>query len=52
VNAVSSGWVATGLTGHRGFRTAEQGAAIAVRTATSAGIPTGAFHNDKGPMTW
>jgi NAD(P)-dependent dehydrogenase (short-subunit alcohol dehydrogenase family) len=52
VNAVSPGLVATDLTGHQGFRTAEHGAAIAVRTATSAGIPTGTFLNDNGPMTW
>jgi NAD(P)-dependent dehydrogenase (short-subunit alcohol dehydrogenase family) len=52
VNAVSPGWVATDLTGHQGFRTAEQGAAMAVRTATSADIPTGTFLNDNGAMTW
>jgi NAD(P)-dependent dehydrogenase (short-subunit alcohol dehydrogenase family) len=52
MNAVSPGWVATDLTGHQGFRTAEQGAAIAVRIAVSTGIPTGAFLSDNGAMTW
>jgi NAD(P)-dependent dehydrogenase (short-subunit alcohol dehydrogenase family) len=52
VNAVSPGWVATDLTGHQGFRTAGQGAAIAVRMAASPGIPTGEFLSDNGPMTW
>jgi NAD(P)-dependent dehydrogenase (short-subunit alcohol dehydrogenase family) len=52
VNAVSPGWVATDLIGHQGFRTAEQGAAIVVQTATGADIPTGAFLNENGAVTW
>jgi len=52
VNAVSPGYVATDLNGHTGFRTVEEGAAIAVRMATQETVPTGAFLNDAGPMAW
>ncbi|MFI7467153.1 SDR family NAD(P)-dependent oxidoreductase [Nonomuraea sp. NPDC049646] len=38
---------------HTGFRTAEQGAAIAVRLATlDADGPTGAYLEDGGPIGW
>ncbi|WP_336215130.1 SDR family oxidoreductase [Nonomuraea sp. LPB2021202275-12-8] len=53
VNAANPGYCATDLNAHSGFRTAEQGAAIAVRLATlDADGPTGAFMQDDGPLPW
>lgn len=53
VNAANPGYCATDLNGHSGFRTAEQGAAIAVRLATlGADGPTGAFMEDAGSLRW
>ncbi|MEV4573938.1 SDR family oxidoreductase [Nonomuraea jabiensis] len=53
VNAANPGYCATDLNGHSGFRTAEQGAAIAVRLATlDADGPTGAFLEDRGSVNW
>ncbi|MEV4397699.1 SDR family oxidoreductase [Nonomuraea sp. NPDC049607] len=53
VNAANPGYCATDLNGHTGFRTAEQGAAVAVRLATlDADGPTGAYLEDDGPIAW
>ncbi|WP_033324425.1 SDR family oxidoreductase [Streptomyces yerevanensis] len=53
VNSVSPGYCATDFTGNRGYRTAQQGAAVAVELATVGDEgPTGAFLNDDGPMPW
>ncbi|MFI9590439.1 SDR family oxidoreductase [Nonomuraea sp. NPDC052265] len=53
VNAANPGYCATDLNGHTGFRTAEQGAAVAVRLATlDADGPTGAYLEDAGPIGW
>jgi NAD(P)-dependent dehydrogenase (short-subunit alcohol dehydrogenase family) len=51
VAAVSPGFCATDMNGHQGYRTPEQGAADAVRVATTDG-PTGAFHGQAGPLPW
>jgi NAD(P)-dependent dehydrogenase (short-subunit alcohol dehydrogenase family) len=53
VNAANPGYCATDLNGHSGFRTAEQGAAIAVRLATlDENGPTGAYLQDDGVIPW
>ncbi|MDP9868894.1 MULTISPECIES: SDR family oxidoreductase [Streptosporangium] len=53
VNAANPGYCATDLNGHTGFRTAEQGAAIAVHLASlDANGPTGAFLQDDGALPW
>jgi len=53
INAGCPGYVATDLNGFRGFRTPEQGAAIAIRLATLPdGGPSGTFSEDAGPVPW
>jgi NAD(P)-dependent dehydrogenase (short-subunit alcohol dehydrogenase family) len=53
VNAADPGYCATDLNGRQGFRTAAQGAAVAVRLATlPAGGPTGELHGEDGPVPW
>jgi NAD(P)-dependent dehydrogenase (short-subunit alcohol dehydrogenase family) len=53
VNAANPGYCATDLNGNSGFRTAEQGAAIAVRLATlDEDGPTGAYLEDAGALGW
>jgi hypothetical protein len=53
VNAACPGFTATDLNGSRGYRTPQQGAAIAVRLATlPGGGPTGGFFDDDGPVPW
>ncbi|NUS06438.1 MAG: SDR family oxidoreductase [Nonomuraea sp.] len=53
VNAANPGYCATDLNGNSGFRTPEQGAAIAVRLATlDDDGPTGAYLEDAGPIGW
>jgi NAD(P)-dependent dehydrogenase (short-subunit alcohol dehydrogenase family) len=53
INNCCPGFVATDLNGHRGTRTTEQGAAIAIRLATLPNDgPTGRFFNDDGPVAW
>ncbi|TYB68736.1 SDR family oxidoreductase [Nonomuraea sp. PA05] len=53
VNAANPGYCATDLNQHQGFRTAEQGAAIAVRLATlDENGPTAAFLEDAGDVPW
>jgi NAD(P)-dependent dehydrogenase (short-subunit alcohol dehydrogenase family) len=53
INAGCPGYCATDLNGFRGFRTPEQGAAIAVRLATLPdGGPTGGFFDDAGVVPW
>ncbi|MFI6496062.1 SDR family oxidoreductase [Nonomuraea typhae] len=53
VNAANPGYCATDLTAQTGYRTAEQGAAIAVHLATlDADGPTGGYLQDDGPLPW
>jgi NAD(P)-dependent dehydrogenase (short-subunit alcohol dehydrogenase family) len=53
VNAGCPGFCATDLNGHRGIRTAAQGATIAVTLATlDDDGPTGKFYDDNGPIDW
>ncbi|GEL21718.1 dehydrogenase [Pseudonocardia sulfidoxydans NBRC 16205] len=53
VNAGCPGFVATDLNGHRGTRTPEQGAAIAIRLATlPADGPSGGIFSDSGVVPW
>jgi NAD(P)-dependent dehydrogenase (short-subunit alcohol dehydrogenase family) len=53
INAGCPGFCATDLNGHRGHRTAAQGAAIAVKLATLPdGGPTGGFFDDAGVVVW
>jgi NAD(P)-dependent dehydrogenase (short-subunit alcohol dehydrogenase family) len=53
VNAADPGYCATDLNNHTGYRTAAQGAAIAVRLATlDDGGPTGGLFNDDGRIPW
>nr|WP_042187030.1 SDR family oxidoreductase [Kibdelosporangium sp. MJ126-NF4]CEL17758.1 short-chain dehydrogenase/reductase SDR [Kibdelosporangium sp. MJ126-NF4]CTQ91018.1 short-chain dehydrogenase/reductase SDR [Kibdelosporangium sp. MJ126-NF4] len=53
VNAADPGYCATDLNGHRGYRTAAQGAAISVKLATlDDDGPTGGFFNDEGKVAW
>nr|WP_081736272.1 SDR family NAD(P)-dependent oxidoreductase [Amycolatopsis orientalis] len=53
INAACPGLVATDFTGFHGPRSAEQGAAIAIRLATLPGDgPTGSFFSDDGVIPW
>jgi NAD(P)-dependent dehydrogenase (short-subunit alcohol dehydrogenase family) len=53
VNAADPGYVATDLNNHRGTRTVEQGARIAVKLATlPTGGPTGGFFDEDGVVPW
>ena len=53
VNAACPGYCATDLNGHRGPRTAAQGAGAAVALATLGDDgPTGGFHDEDGPVAW
>ncbi|GIF03949.1 SDR family oxidoreductase [Actinoplanes siamensis] len=53
INAACPGYCATDLNGFRGYRTAEQGAATAIRLATLPdGGPTGSFFEDAGVVPW
>jgi NAD(P)-dependent dehydrogenase (short-subunit alcohol dehydrogenase family) len=53
INLGCPGYCATDLNGHRGYRTPEQGAAIAIRLATLPDDgPTGAFFDDDGVVPW
>ncbi|MCF6472028.1 SDR family oxidoreductase [Nonomuraea sp. MG754425] len=53
VNAANPGYCATDLNQHQGFRTAAQGAAVAVRLAMlDADGPTGAYLEDAGVVRW
>ncbi|RSM86087.1 SDR family NAD(P)-dependent oxidoreductase [Kibdelosporangium aridum] len=53
INAADPGHCATDLNNNTGFRTAAQGAAIAVKLATlDDDGPTGGFFNDDGPLPW
>jgi NAD(P)-dependent dehydrogenase (short-subunit alcohol dehydrogenase family) len=53
VTAACPGYCATDLNGHRGHRSAAQGAAIAVRLATGAdGERGGGFYDEDGPVGW
>jgi NAD(P)-dependent dehydrogenase (short-subunit alcohol dehydrogenase family) len=53
VNAACPGYCATDLNNHGGYRSAAQGAAIAVRLATlGPDGPTGGFFDDDGPVPW
>ncbi|OAR26254.1 dehydrogenase [Streptomyces sp. ERV7] len=53
VNAVDPGWCRTDINGGEGYRSAEQGAAIAVKLATlDADGPTGTFSDERGTVAW
>src|SRR5689334_11783875 len=53
INSGCPGFTATDLTGFRGVRTPQQGAAIAIRLATlSDDGPTGGFFDDAGTVPW
>jgi NAD(P)-dependent dehydrogenase (short-subunit alcohol dehydrogenase family) len=53
INLGCPGFVATDLNGFRGFRTPEQGAAIAIQLATLPDDgPTGGFFDDAGVVPW
>jgi NAD(P)-dependent dehydrogenase (short-subunit alcohol dehydrogenase family) len=53
VNAADPGFTATDLNSHRGYRTVEQAAVIAVRLATlGADGPTGTFQDENGTVPW
>ncbi|MFC5925013.1 SDR family oxidoreductase [Micromonospora vulcania] len=53
INAACPGFTATDLNNFRGVRTAEQGAAIAIRLATLPDDgPTGGFFDDAGVVPW
>ncbi|MGW1916872.1 SDR family NAD(P)-dependent oxidoreductase [Streptomyces sp. NPDC002076] len=53
INAVTPGYVATGMSKGRGTRTVDEGAAVVVAFANLADDgPTGQFHNDRGPVPW
>ena len=53
VNAVCPGYTATDLNNHSGFKTAAEGARVAVRLAQiDADGPTGGFFNETGPLRW
>jgi NAD(P)-dependent dehydrogenase (short-subunit alcohol dehydrogenase family) len=53
INAACPGYCATDLNGHRGVRTPEQGAAIAIRLASLPDDgPTGGFFEDAGVVPW
>jgi NAD(P)-dependent dehydrogenase (short-subunit alcohol dehydrogenase family) len=53
VNAADPGFTATDLNQHRGYRTVQQAAAIAVRLATlGADGPTGTFQDENGVVPW
>jgi NAD(P)-dependent dehydrogenase (short-subunit alcohol dehydrogenase family) len=53
INSACPGFCATDLNGFRGVRTAEQGAATAIRLARLPDDgPTGGFFDDDGPIPW
>jgi len=53
VNSADPGFVATDLNNHRGTRTVEQGARIAVKLATlPADGPTGGYFDEDGAVPW
>jgi NAD(P)-dependent dehydrogenase (short-subunit alcohol dehydrogenase family) len=53
VNSADPGFTATDLNNHRGYRTVEQAAGIAVRLATlGADGPTGTFQDENGAVPW
>ncbi|GGL13620.1 SDR family oxidoreductase [Planomonospora parontospora] len=53
VNAADPGYCATDMNGHSGPRTAEQGAAAAVRLALlDADGPTGSYQDEDGVLPW
>ncbi|SRR6266498_802247 len=53
VNAGCPGYCATDLNNHSGYRTAAQGATIAVTLATlDDDGPTGGFYDDEGTVSW
>ena len=52
VNAVSPGYCATDMNGHRGVLTPAQGASAVVRLVTAPDAPTGEFHGQDGRIPW
>ncbi|WP_258535810.1 hypothetical protein [Bacillus sp. 03113] len=49
MNSADSGYTATDLNQHQGYRTVEQGASIATLSADG---PTGQFFDENGPVHW
>lgn len=53
VNSADPGYCATDLNANSGYRTAAQGAAIAIHLATlDDGGPTGHYYDDAGTLSW
>jgi len=53
INSVEPGYTQTDLTGHQGFQTAEQAAAVIEKYALiGPGGPNGGFFDIHGPYTW
>jgi NAD(P)-dependent dehydrogenase (short-subunit alcohol dehydrogenase family) len=53
INAVEPGYTQTDLTGHQGFQTAEQAAAVIEKYALAGpDCPNGGFFDINGPYTW
>ena len=52
VNSVCPGWCKTDLGSYAAPRSAEQGAAIAVKLATMDNPPTGKYLDDQGEIRW
>jgi NAD(P)-dependent dehydrogenase (short-subunit alcohol dehydrogenase family) len=52
VNAVDPGYTNTDMTLGTGNRTPDDAAAVVVRLATSAEVPTGGFFDERGPVPW
>ncbi len=53
INAVTPGYTATAMNGHRGTRTVTEGARVIVDLATVGDDgPTGGFFRDEGPVPW
>ncbi|MER7367452.1 SDR family NAD(P)-dependent oxidoreductase [Nonomuraea wenchangensis] len=53
INAVEPGYTATGLNGHTGTQTVEEGAEIIVRMAqVGPDGPTGGYFDAEGPLPW
>lgn len=53
VNAADPGFCATDINGHSGYRSPEQGAAVAIKLATlDDDGPSGGFFDETGPVPW
>ena len=52
VNSIDPGFTATDLNQHRGYRTVEQGASIAVKLALDESDETGTYQDENGVLPW